>query len=79
MTIFPNPADNNLNVIYNRNLDNVSVNIYNILGEQVYNSTITAVSKTVTSIDVSNLVNGYYLVAVSSDTETQTFKLQIAR
>lgn len=57
---YPNPVSNILNVRANEAISSVS--IYNILGQEVYNAKLNAVSST---IDMSSYASGAYFVKVN--------------
>jgi len=69
-TYHPNPTDGVLNLNSVENIDSVA--IYNILGQQVLNQTIDATS---TQLDVSKLAVGAYVMKVSVNGETGTYKI----
>lgn len=58
----PNPTSDYINITSNATIDKVEV--YNLLGNQVINTTIDT-----KKIDIRNLPNGIYLVAIYSGTE----------
>lgn len=67
--IYPNPASGNtLTVSTNQDL---SVQVFNILGKQVLADTV---SSTRTNVDISNLETGMYLIRLSSDNGSTTKK-----
>lgn len=61
---YPNPPSSNITVDLPTNINNASITIYSILGQQQIRTTT---SKTQTNIDLTELTNGVYLVEVSSD------------
>lgn len=72
LKVYPNPADNML-IIASENAIS-SVEIYNLLGKQVFSQTFSSVNQA--TLDVSNLALGGYIVKTSSDSgEVQTTKL----
>ncbi len=60
MIIYPNPANNKVNIISNLN-NNAEVRIYNLIGNLVYNQNITSNQ---TDIDVSKFKKGIYFVNI---------------
>jgi len=68
--IFPNPAKNSLNIssVENRK---ASINIYDITGKAVLNSTFTGNQK---SIDISGILNGIYFLRINDENKTETVK-----
>ena len=67
---YPNPVKDVLNLSYNNTIDEVK--IYNLLGQEVYSNVINA---TESSLNVSQLTLGTYLVRVKSNNEISTFKI----
>lgn len=68
-SMFPNPATNVLNVAAASTISNVKV--YNLVGQVVVNQSVNALSD---AIDVSNLKSGAYLVQVTAEGQTGTYK-----
>ncbi len=68
INIFPNPATNLLNVT---NIENADIQIFNIVGELV-------ISTKETSIDVSTLATGTYIVKIISENNITTKKVNIS-
>lgn len=66
--IFPNPGKRMLNLVV-ANLNNTSVEVFDILGKRVYADRINSLNK---SIDVSQWNSGVYLVRLKSDTSLHT-------
>lgn len=67
---YPNPVSNVLNISNGQELQ--SIVIYNILGQEVVNTTVNAA---VTSLDMSSLANGVYTVKVVSEGKQKNFKI----
>ena len=67
--MFPNPATNELNISSSNNIDNVTV--FNMLGQVVIDQTVGATSQ---SINVSALQTGAYLLQVTANGRTGTYK-----
>ncbi len=67
---YPNPVNNVLNVSLNQIID--SIEVYNLLGQKVITATPNANQ---TQLDVSNLTEGAYLVKVTSNNQTKSFKV----
>jgi len=70
-SVLPNPVSQNLSLNFETFLDKTTIQIYNILGKQVYNRTLSSVKKS-SSIDVSQFAKGVYLVRVISDKVAHT-------
>ena len=74
-SFYPNPATDAINLSSTENIERVT--IYNILGQKVIDQDINATSS---QLNVSNLVTGAYLMQVSVDGKTATYKvLKIGR
>ncbi|WP_405604450.1 endonuclease [Polaribacter sp. Asnod1-A03] len=67
--MFPNPVANKL---YFNTTEDVSVNIYNLIGKLIQSSEI---SSTNNNLDVSNLSSGIYLVKISNGNQFITKKI----
>ncbi len=70
-SISPNPVLNELSLNFETYLDQTTIQIYNILGKQVHATTVSSIDK-LSSIDVSHLAKGVYLVTVISEQVTHT-------
>ncbi len=66
ISIYPNPAQNELHIQSNSPIDIIQV--FNLLGQQVLESNAT-------TLDVSNLTEGIYLVKVYSNGKASTYKI----
>ena len=62
ITIYPNPTSSNVN-ISSENIIN-SIEIYNSLGQRVYQSVVNSNTKT---IDISSFTNGVYILGVNTE------------
>ncbi|WP_033961602.1 T9SS type A sorting domain-containing protein [Psychroserpens jangbogonensis] len=70
--ISPNPASNNFTISLPNFSENVTVNVYDVLGKEVYNGKLNSMSST---INVSQWNSGIYLVRVSTEEATHTKRL----
>ena len=63
--MYPNPVISNLNLLTDltKNVERLDVNIYNVLGVSVYNTTIDSMGR-LNDLDVSMLSSGLYTVQV---------------
>lgn len=64
ISIYPNPADNIINIVLHENEENAIIEIFDSLGRSIYKSS-KSVSKE-TSIDISGLNDGVYFIKISS-------------
>lgn len=67
---YPNPTNNIINLSANKNIESVA--LYNLLGQEVMTSTIGATSS---EISLSGLSAGTYIMRISVDGQTGTFKV----
>jgi hypothetical protein len=65
--IYPNPAKNVLQIANTSNLENVSVECYNLLGEQLFSIDLNLGTST---IDLQPFQNGLYILNFKKDTES---------
>ncbi|WP_296381299.1 S8 family serine peptidase [Winogradskyella sp.] len=70
-SFYPNPVNDELNLRLPSSANQVELSIYNQLGQQVLRKAIQADYKTV---DVSSLATGIYIMKLSSETNSKTFK-----
>ncbi|MBR4645672.1 MAG: choice-of-anchor J domain-containing protein [Bacteroidales bacterium] len=73
-TIFPNPANNVLNINANSNINRVEV--YNMMGQMVGSYNINDVN---TQISTTSFANGVYTVKISTENGMSTQKFTVAR
>lgn len=73
--LYPNPVKNNF-TIYTGELqgENITVDIYNLLGQRVYQNAYSQVEETIT-ITEKITVKGYYFVKVTSDNASTTIRI----
>lgn len=67
--ISPNPSKNKLNVKLPASSENMTLEVFDVLGKRIHKSTITQLEA---SVDVSTWKSGIYLVKVSNEKESQT-------
>lgn len=82
LTIFPNPANDRLTVVYRGAEKNgkANITIWNMLGKMVYQKeTLTNKATLTEQIDTKQLPNGTYLVKVQVSNAVNTEKLVIKR
>ena len=68
-TISPNPSKNSLNITLPNSDKDLKLEVFDLLGKQIYKRTITNLQS---SVNVTNWKSGIYLVRVSDDKTTQT-------
>ena len=67
---YPNPVKNVLNLSYNQEIS--SVDVFNLLGQNISSNKINANSA---QVDMSNLSKGAYIVKVTSNNQVETIKV----
>ncbi|MDN3492291.1 T9SS type A sorting domain-containing protein [Winogradskyella bathintestinalis] len=67
--ISPNPSKNKLNIKLPRSSENMTLEVFDVLGKRIHKSVIT---KLEASVDVSGWKTGVYLVKVSDENNSQT-------
>jgi hypothetical protein len=67
MTIFPNPASDNLTFSFSDNISFIKINIFSLIGNQEFSSIVTAPQNT---IDISWLKPGIYFFEAKSGNKT---------
>lgn len=72
LTIYPNPTNTGFVNIKSPNTDAMSVQVFDILGKQVKNETLTD-----NTLNVSNLNTGVYILKITQNNATTTKKLVI--
>lgn len=70
-TIYPNPVTGNTVNIATKTGDAIAVKVYNVLGKQVLNTTVNS------TLDISGLNSGMYILQLSQNGNTATKKLVI--
>ena len=72
--IYPNPVMDKLNIKTSKNLKNVQIRIFDIMGQSAYLNTFNTLDKTM-SIDLNHLPAGAYMVHIKSDEGIMTKKI----
>ncbi|MBO4381994.1 MAG: T9SS type A sorting domain-containing protein [Bacteroidales bacterium] len=77
MQLYPNPASDNVNVVFSSKEDaNATLTIHNLMGQQVYSESIAIQEgSNVVKINTSNFQAGVYMVNIKSNQGTTTQKL----
>ncbi|MEN8810085.1 MAG: Omp28-related outer membrane protein [Flavobacteriales bacterium] len=78
LNIYPNPSNGMVNLEYiSRNLGDITINIINTLGANVYTTNAVSNGSLNKSIDLSQMTKGIYFVNVVSENGTTTKKMII--
>ena len=70
LAVYPVPATDNMTIAYKSAIE--SLNIYNVLGQQVFAGQNLG---TTANVDVSNFTPGTYIAKISSESNTATVKI----
>ena len=81
ISIFPNPANANINLLFNQqsHQENISVRILNLLGAELRRVTLDYNISGNYAVNVSELPEGFYVMEISTSYGSKTEKFQIAR
>jgi hypothetical protein len=82
ITLFPNPTKNNFTLHFSKNLDSdLELTIFNTNGQMVNNQIISPLDliNSNKQLEVSNLLNGVYLVQLHSNNDYKFLKLVIQK
>lgn len=78
MKLYPNPSKDVLNIKYNGNSEIESIRIFNLLGQNVYESTFN--NPRLNLIDVSNFSSGVYSILIRySNKEIELIKFEVSK
>jgi hypothetical protein len=79
INVYPNPASNQLNVVFNmtQNAD-VTVSLTNMIGQTVSTKSMTNVNNGTVNFTTSSLANGVYIYTISANGERTTGQVVIA-
>jgi alpha-tubulin suppressor-like RCC1 family protein len=70
LKVYPNPVNNLLNISFDQTMNSVA--LYNLLGQEVITKLVNANE---TSIDVSALPSGTYLIKVNTEDKVKSLKV----
>ena len=73
ISIYPNPANNHINITKENDVDDLSISIYNTIGQILYSE--EKVNTNSTHIDISNISNGLLFIKIESKNNSFTYKL----
>ena len=77
-SITPNPAKNNTVIRFNNVAkENLTLEVYNVMGQRIIKTNTSNNGET--TIDLSNLSSGNYIVKLSSDTKSDTQRLTVSK
>ena len=73
-SVYPNPANNALNISFASAVNKASVKIFSVIGSEVLSTNQTSVSTNLL-VDISNLAAGTYMVQITTDNGVETKKI----
>lgn len=76
-SMYPNPADKQVNLYFENIEENSSLRIFNLLGQPVFSQTSLSAKESWIVIDVSNLASGVYFVSLRNGNTETTKKLVV--
>jgi hypothetical protein len=79
-SVYPNPASGStgINIISNTDNENVTVELFNMLGQLVYKNTIASTTAEILStIPTAQFHKGMYILKIRSNTSTKTQKIML--
>ena len=71
--VYPNPTSGFVTIQNNKNTSLKKVEVYNVAGQLIQNFNVNNVNKA--SLDMSQLVNGTYILKINSETESNSVKV----
>lgn len=75
ISLYPNPAQNNLSIVIENVQANGNISIVDAIGKTVYSTSLEGKGKVFTNVDLTNISNGIYFVRVNSGANTSVQKL----
>ncbi len=81
VSLYPNPTRGELTVVLNKsnNKGNMSFRVLNMVGAQVFNSTLPSNNAGTYKLDLSKLAQGMYFVEITNNEGKSVQKIQIAK
>ncbi|MCP4521288.1 MAG: T9SS type A sorting domain-containing protein [Cytophagales bacterium] len=79
LRVYPNPANNNLNIEFNSTTDNImNLDIYSVEGQLIHQATISTINGMNNhQVNTKELANGIYLIKLYDDTSVQSISVII--
>ena len=74
VNLYPNPVNNIINFVADKDLVNAQINIMDISGRTVKQYQVNTSASAVNTIDASDLTNGVYLLQLNNNGEVNTFR-----
>ena len=70
--IYPNPANDKINIQVDNNLKNTKLKISSVLGQELK---LFSINQQLSTIDISEFSNGIYLIEIQNDKGSEVFKV----
>lgn len=70
--LYPNPVTTQINIAFPKTAENAVFVLYNVLGEKILQSNISATNN---SLDISSLSSGMYIASITSNNKTTSYKI----
>jgi len=79
-TVYPNPSNGKITLNLNTRSSNVSIRVFNMMGNRVYElNGLPVAGKMVKTIDLEHLQQGVYILSITDDNATITRKVMIRK
>lgn len=70
--VYPNPVKDDLHISFPKNISKARVSVYNVIGNKLLETEIGSDSNI---LNLSNLTSGVYLVSITAENKTSSFKI----
>lgn len=77
ISIFPNPANNFVNINYSENTKDINISVFNITGQEIYSANFKNQKQIL--INTSDFQNGIYFFRINANNETVLKKVIISK
>jgi hypothetical protein len=80
VTVYPNPSSGNVTVKVNLNVESpITISVLNVLGETVMRQEIQSGMNASADLDLSNQINGVYIIKISSNNQETSKKIILSK
>ena len=69
---YPNPTQDVVNVLINKNFEKASIDVYNLIGQHLQTKEVKYRS---TPISLKNYPSGVYILKIKTDNQTESIKI----
>ena len=77
IVIYPNPSNGQINITIPKTKGNININIFNLMGKQVYSINKNSYGNSNISLDLNNLAKGVYIAVIKNDKTVSKQKIVI--